>query len=293
VATLEKYKNDPNVAPDAWQKGRYADNDELKYALRSVQKYAPWVRKVFVLVGDGQPLPGWLNTSASKIRVLRHSEFFFTQDSNLPTFNSLAIEACLHRIQELSDFFVYFNDDMMLGNNVYPSTFFSEWGQPRVWFSDPKLIGSVAPGDEGHTAAEKNSHSLMNYLTHNAGTRTYGMSLMHQCKPLSKMILGKAEDIAPVEFTKMRRAQFRLLNTISAITFSAHLCVHKGECTESKLPSSLFINFNEGENPAYVFDQILSQRPQLICLNNGFPELRHEVTRGLERVYPARSQFEW
>ena len=33
-------------------KGRYADNDELKYSLRSVEAYAPWIRNVFI-VTDG------------------------------------------------------------------------------------------------------------------------------------------------------------------------------------------------------------------------------------------------
>mgnify|MGYP003289841632 FL=1 len=29
--------------------GRYANNDELKYSLRSVELYAPWIRKIFII----------------------------------------------------------------------------------------------------------------------------------------------------------------------------------------------------------------------------------------------------
>ncbi|MDE5919514.1 MAG: Stealth CR1 domain-containing protein, partial [Duncaniella sp.] len=38
--------------------GRYADNDELKYSLRSVEMYAPWIRRIFI-VTDNQ-VPEWL-----------------------------------------------------------------------------------------------------------------------------------------------------------------------------------------------------------------------------------------
>ncbi|MDE7143328.1 MAG: Stealth CR1 domain-containing protein, partial [Muribaculaceae bacterium] len=51
-------------------KGRYTDNDELKYSLRSVLMYAPWIRKVFI-VTDNQT-PKWIDTANPKIRIVDH-----------------------------------------------------------------------------------------------------------------------------------------------------------------------------------------------------------------------------
>ena len=51
-------------------KGRYADSGELKYSLRSIEKYAPWIRKIFIVTDD--QTPEWLDTTNPKIRVVDH-----------------------------------------------------------------------------------------------------------------------------------------------------------------------------------------------------------------------------
>ncbi len=53
-------------------KARYVDNDELRYSLRSVEKYAPWIRRIFI-VTDGQT-PAWLDTSNPRVCVVDHRE---------------------------------------------------------------------------------------------------------------------------------------------------------------------------------------------------------------------------
>lgn len=101
---------------------RYQDNDELKYSLRSIEKYAPWVRNIY-LVTNGQ-VPWWLNLSHPKMQLVTHDEIF-PNLSHLPTFSSPAIEVHLHRIKGLSKRFVYFNDDLLLTAPTYPSDFYS------------------------------------------------------------------------------------------------------------------------------------------------------------------------
>ena len=59
-------------------KGRYADSGELKYSLRSVEKYAPWIRKIFIVTDDQKP--EWLNTSNPKIQVVDHKEIMPTEE---------------------------------------------------------------------------------------------------------------------------------------------------------------------------------------------------------------------
>ena len=118
--------------PSVGSSNRYRDNHELKYSFRSLFKYAPWIRKVF-LVTSGQ-VPNWLNTAHPRIKVFSHQDIFLNS-SWLPTFSSPAIETQLHRIPGLSKKFIYFNDDVMLGAPVWPEDFFNIAGAQKVFLS--------------------------------------------------------------------------------------------------------------------------------------------------------------
>lgn len=47
---------------------RFRDNDELRYSMRSLEKFAPWVRNIY-LITSGQ-VPSWLDTSNPRIHVI-------------------------------------------------------------------------------------------------------------------------------------------------------------------------------------------------------------------------------
>lgn len=107
-------------------KGRYVDNGELKYSLRSIELYAPWIRKIFI-VTDNQ-VPEWLDTSNPKIQIVDHTEIM--PPEALPCFNSTVIEHFLYRIPGLSEHFLLANDDTLLNCPVTPETFFEADGLP-------------------------------------------------------------------------------------------------------------------------------------------------------------------
>ena len=68
---------------------------QLKYAIRSFDKYAPWLRNIYI-VTNGQ-VPNWLNTNINNVRIVEHTEFF-RDKTHLPTFSSPSIEINIHRI---------------------------------------------------------------------------------------------------------------------------------------------------------------------------------------------------
>lgn len=109
-------------------KGRYVNNDELKFSLRSVEKYAPWIRKIFIVTDD--QAPEWLDTSHPKIQIVDHTEIL--PPECLPCFNSVVIEHHLHRIPGLSEHFLYANDDMYINKPVTPETFFDKDLLPKM-----------------------------------------------------------------------------------------------------------------------------------------------------------------
>ncbi len=101
---------------------RYRDWDTLKYWFRGVEKYAPWVRNIY-FVTDNQK-PSWLNTDHPKLKWVKHTDFI--PQEYLPTFSANPIEWNLHRIEGLSENFVYFNDDVFLINDTKPEDFFKD-----------------------------------------------------------------------------------------------------------------------------------------------------------------------
>lgn len=111
---------------------RFEDNEELRYSLRSLEKYAPWVRRIY-LVTNGQ-IPHWLNLDHPRLTIITHQDIF-PNTSHLPTYSSPAIESHIHRIPGLSEHFLYLNDDVMFGSEVWPEDFFSPGDGYKVYLS--------------------------------------------------------------------------------------------------------------------------------------------------------------
>lgn len=113
---------------------RFADNDELRYSLRSLERFAPWVRRVYV-VTNGQ-IPSWLNLDTPRLTLVTHEEIFPNR-SHLPTYSSPAIETHLHRIPGLSQRFLYLNDDVFFGKEVWPEDFYTHTAGYKVRLAWP------------------------------------------------------------------------------------------------------------------------------------------------------------
>uniref|UniRef100_H2Z4G5 N-acetylglucosamine-1-phosphotransferase subunits alpha/beta n=1 Tax=Ciona savignyi TaxID=51511 RepID=H2Z4G5_CIOSA len=137
-------KIEAHGSDDVISRSRFEDNEELRYSLRSVVKYAPWVRHIYI-VTNGQ-IPYWLNMDAPRISVITHDEIFVNK-SHLPTFSSPAIEAHLHRIPGLADKFIYLNDDVMFGKEVWPDDFYTHADGYKVYlaWSVPNCAEGCAP----------------------------------------------------------------------------------------------------------------------------------------------------
>ncbi|XP_060742394.1 N-acetylglucosamine-1-phosphotransferase subunits alpha/beta isoform X5 [Tachysurus vachellii] len=139
ISAVSQSKQDEDVSAS-----RFEDNEELRYSLRSVERHAPWVRHIFI-VTNGQ-IPSWLNLDSPRVTVVTHEEIFQNQ-SHLPTFSSPAIETHIHRIPGLSQKFIYLNDDVLFGKDVWPDDFYSHSKGQKVYLTWP--VPNCAEGCPG------------------------------------------------------------------------------------------------------------------------------------------------
>jgi hypothetical protein len=109
---------------------RFSDNDEIRFCVRSIRNYAPWVRTIWLVTDNQVPaaIDRW-TAEQHNVRIVDHREIFRGYEQLLPTFNSRAIESMLWRIEGLADRVLYFNDDMMLVGPSQPIDFFSNQGK--------------------------------------------------------------------------------------------------------------------------------------------------------------------
>lgn len=125
---------------------RYTSVGEINYCIASIFRFAPWIRKVFIVTDSQDPKLGefvekYFPGRSSDIEIVDHKVLFAGYEDVLPVFNSLSIESVLWRIPGLSERFVYFNDDVMLVSPVWPSDLFTEDGvvcyayRGPLWFA--------------------------------------------------------------------------------------------------------------------------------------------------------------
>ena len=132
-------------APNAIIPTRFADDGEIYYCLISILHYAPFIQNIFI-VTDNQH-PKHLNAIAAaapntQIRVIDHQEIFRGYENYLPSFNSTTIETLLYRINDLSEHFIYFNDDFFLNAPVTVNDFFRA-GQPVIYGKQQSTIPTL------------------------------------------------------------------------------------------------------------------------------------------------------
>jgi len=262
---------------------RYRDNlSTLKYSLRSLARYAPWVRRVFVVSCRPQ-CPPWLDTG--KVTLVHHDEFMPAAD--LPTFNSFAIVSNLHRIDGLSSRFLYIEDDKLFGSPVTPDDLFDAEGRPRVY-----LKGRASPAPAGRTTMRlspwNRALAHANYLL----DARYGQkrrAFVHHA-PLPIDIGSWRAMIAqwPDDFAHTSASRFRATGNVAPEYLYPHFLLAEGRGT--LVPRATVIRtvaYHPLNNMLLLqragFFRLYWQRPKFFCLNDNFDHTPHPRAVALAR----------
>lgn len=294
-------KGTTQITDEARNYARFVDNDELKYSLRSVEMYAPWVRHIYI-VTDGQ-IPTWLNLKNPRISIINHSQIM--PKEALPSFSSPAIEWCIDNIPGLSEHFLYANDDTFIGRKVNPSFFFNEKGQPIVrlksWTSSKRNISlylkTVARAQK---LIQQHFGKFIKYIPH------------HNIDAYRKCDIKKCKELFPEQISQTIHRHFRSEEDLQRVVVQYYtLVTGNGELRRmsrynhttsliEKIISLLQKNYNYDSRRITItvpnIQSILDKyNPALFCLNDGEnadDECRQRARNFLEKKFSHKSSFE-
>ncbi|MFD5840207.1 stealth family protein [Streptomyces chartreusis] len=283
--------SDNVIAPRETGASRYTDHDELKYALRSLEMYAGFVRHVY-LVTDSQ-LPAWLDPDAEGLTVIDHREIL--PADALPVFNSHAIESRLHHIRGLSDHYLYFNDDVFINRPVRAEHFFHGNGIARIPLSPLKLgVGAPHPLEPAPNSAGKNAREVIRRFH---GTNITHKSL-HTPHPQLLSVMREMESLGIEELERTSYSRFRSTSDVApASTLHHHWAIMSGRAVPADYRFR-YVQLGTPDMRRRLARLAAGEDIDFFCLNDVDTEpaarsaAQAVIHDFLERKYPFPSRFE-
>ncbi|MDX0605610.1 hypothetical protein GOD78_31360 [Sinorhizobium medicae] len=285
IETYKAYSGVSNIDRD-----RFEQTEELRYSIRSVEMFAPWVRRIYIF--SNCAAPSWFQET-TRIKWVRHDEVI--PHIYLPLFNSHAIETFLQDIPGLADRFLYFNDDFFLSGFVRPLDFFTAYGQsisrlePYGAIQYFQELRDAGEGEEWQCAAVNGAELLLKQ------TRILPTKLhRHAPYSLNKSVLSRLVSSYPELSHQTRSARFRQSTDISFVSFLYHhYALFEKNAVETN-EDSLTV---KPTNYRRFLSKRLYNSLRFFCINDGGgssvdAEYRAFKRDFLEKHYPIKSTAE-
>ena len=292
---------------------RFSQSDELRFSMRSIARYAPWVRKIFV-VTDRQ-VPDWLAIDHPKVVVVDHSEIF-DNAGDLPTFNSMAIGLALPNIKNLAEHFLYLNDDVFLGARVREGTFFERDGRPIcfVGHSYENVDFAKLCAAEHLPAHKQNDYQRSIGYCRSLVYRTNGVEVRHRYRHGVKCF--RKSDVAQIlrenhnDVERTLGHPFRSPGDVPISGLNEVFGIGRGlvvPAFKSAMWRSKWINYLRPSTSQYVYCDLGSEsemdklaliekyHPFMFCINAGSAidsNARARMVRFLEQYFPEPAAWE-
>lgn len=261
---------------------RYRDWGTLKYLLRGIEKHIPAIRNVFLVVSSKSQVPDWVDSSV--LHIVEHKDII--PEQFLPTFNSTTIEMFLHRIPDLGEEFLYFNDDMFPVMDCTESDFFID-GKSAIGFKHHLFANC------GYKRRVRNSDRQARRVL---GVKSSPLFIrpQHTCSPMvrseSEKIFAASEEIINKVASRLRTDDnFNQYLFLDYLYFQGRTI---GGCISNKhLSPAVF-------KPGQIRSYIDNPSRKMICINDvqmgeeEFERYRTEITDAFENHFPEKSRFE-
>jgi hypothetical protein len=281
----------PEAAAASRKSYLYHNRDELRYSLRSVARFAPWARRIFIVTNCRAP--AWLEVDHPKIVLVDHAEILPSQV--LPTFNSHVIESALHRIAGLSEHFLYLNDDMAFSSPVSKEDFFLSSGLSKSCLEPHGMVnGFVSDEEPAWLNAARNGKRLIE--------ATFGVSpvQLHEHVPyaLRRCVLEAMEREYAEQYARLRANRFRSASDISIPSFLYHHFAYQREKAVRASIASVYLTPRSLRSHGDLRKVFHGQYAKVLCINDSEPcgvdlaTWDRAVARCLEGLYPEKCEFE-
>ncbi|WP_333499213.1 stealth conserved region 3 domain-containing protein [Kluyvera sp. CHPC 1.2972] len=258
---------------------RFTDNDELKYSLRSINKYAKWINKIYIVSNCSKP--SWLKNNP-RIEWVFHNEIY-PSENMLPTFNSHSIECCLHNINNLSEHFIYFNDDVVLGQPCLKSDFFDDIGRSISYYESYGMVydGSIRENIPDYMKASINSCRLLKKIAPEYSARNLTRHVPHALK---KSVLQRIDECFNVDINRTRHSKIRSDTDVNLTSFLYH---HYSFITKESVSGDIKNIIIRPSNIKRIVDgQAFSHK--IMCFNDGAGSAMNKNYKAVTKDYLNR-----
>lgn len=257
---------------------RFKSHDEILYCIKSINKYAPFFRKIYIVVAYKSQIKN-LPESKIPITVIYHHEFYKNK-KHLPTFNSTSIEANIHNIPGLSEFFVYFNDDCLFGNTITEKDFIlkEKDGTIKLAIQLEKLVvshrGEPYNTEIGFYSSWKNTNKMLDELFPKT-KHEYRKIVKHIPQIQRKSTHIKLNKIFNKQFNKTSESKFRGINIHNTSAgLAEYYELYTGNAIMVRDANSYrqaYVNNNLTRNERY-YNKIKQVRPKYINIQSTISE---------------------
>ena len=228
-----KFVKDKNLVKTKAFRTRYDQVNEIKYTIDSLLKFAPFIRKIH-LITDNQ-IPDFFTekinkNSYDKVFIVDHKKVFDGYQKYLPTFNCRSIETCIYRIPNLSEHFIYLNDDFFLINHTKAEDFFRN-GLPVLrgkWlkFDRDIIYKKIVKQRTGHKFAQQKAASIV-------GFKKY-YNFKHTPHPLRKSTFEAFFNDNRDVFINNIKHKFRSIDQFTPQGLANHIEIKNNSCVLEK-----------------------------------------------------------
>ncbi len=301
------------------REARYRDWGNLQYLFRAFEEFTPWVNKIY-FVTHGH-LPKWLNINHPKLIIVKHKDFL--DEDNLPVFNINPIEINFHKIEGLSEKFVYFNDDTFILTPLKPRRFFDKGLPVGVALQHIGYGGEIAhivSNDLQIINKHFNKHKVIRDNVTKWFNPKYGMNnwrsvcLMpwkvfsgfygyHHPQPLLKQTYEETWKKEPEIMEKTSASKIRSSQDVNQYLFRYWQFV-SGNFTPGSYrehyKESRYVEVRTKEDAIMVAKEIRSKKFHLYCPNDAltnvsdkeFEEAKQIINNAFRDTLPNKSKFE-
>eukprot|EP00727_Mastigamoeba_balamuthi_P002524 m51a1_g12269 hypothetical protein (348) ;mRNA; f:212886-214384 len=291
---VEQYRGKPSGAATM---RAFRDYGILRFSIRSLFRFAPWVNRVFILT-NGQETPAWLNKKAPGLTIVTHADVF-ENVSHLPTFNSNAIEAHLRRVPKLSECFMYMNDDFFLARDTPLSHFVNEdTGKLKLYMDGFKAPETEAMKTNTWHRSVARTNELLD-AWYNPGTEPVRRNYAgHHCYFMRKSVLNTAWNRWRSEYEVTSSHRFRQQVDIATPFLQANLALEEGLATKERSPNIGGSWTSNSTTNMALWRKVQKKKPFCVCLQDGLDETENSereiahLERLLCKMLPKPSPLE-